>query len=135
MDYKPRYLSLALVIVLIVVWAAVSWYAWSDVGSSKMKSCPAVQIAALPVLIMSWPAHEVCLGISGVGSGANACSKATVGTFAIFLIQAVLTWSSLFIAVVVRKKFIFWLCAQINGAIHHTLPCSKIFSINKCHLT
>lgn len=113
MDCKPRYLSLALVIVLIVVWAAVSWYAWSDVGSSRMKDCPAVQIAALPVVIMSWPAHEVCLGISGVGPGANARSKATVGTFVIFLIQAVLTWSLLLIAVIVRKKFIFWLCAQL----------------------
>jgi hypothetical protein len=113
MDDKPRYLRLAVVIVLIVVWAAVSWYAWSDVGSSRMKSCPAVQIAALPVLIMSWPAHEVCLGVSGVGFGANARSKATIETFAIFLIQAVLTWSLLLIAAIVRKRFIFWLCAQL----------------------
>jgi hypothetical protein len=114
MDYKPRYLSLALVIVLIVVWAVVSWYAWSDVGSGRMKRCPAVKIAALPVVMMSWPAHEVCLGVSGTGSGANAGSKATVGTFAIFLIQAVLTWSLLFAAVIIRKKFIFWLCAQLT---------------------
>jgi hypothetical protein len=113
MDDKPRYLSLALVIVLIVVWAAVSWYAWSDVGSRRMKSCPAVQTATFPVLIMSWPAHEVCLGISGVGFGANALSKATVGTFAAFLIQAVLTWSLLLVAVIIRKNFIFWLCAQL----------------------
>ena len=113
MDYKPRYLSLALVIVLIVVWAAVSWYAWSDVGSGRMKRCPAVKIAALPVVIMSWPAHEACLVISGVGSGANALSKATAGTFAIFLIQAVLTWSLLLAAVIIRKKYIFWLCAQL----------------------
>jgi hypothetical protein len=107
------YLSLLLVIVLIVVWAAVSWYAWSDVGSNRMKSCPAVQIAALPVLIMSWPAHEICLGISGVGSGANARSKATVRTFVVFLIQAILTWSLLLIAAINRTKFIFWLCAQL----------------------
>ena len=107
------YLSLLLVIILIVVWAAVSWYAWSDVGSNRMKSCPAIQIAALPVLIMSWPAHEICLGISGVGSGANVRSKATVGTFAVFLIQAILTWSLLLIAAIVRKKSIFWLCAQL----------------------
>jgi len=113
MDYKPWYLSLALVIVLIVVWAAASWYAWSDVGLSRIKSCPAVQIAALPVLIMSWPAHEVCLGISGVGSGANAGSNTTVGTFAVFLIQAALTWSLLLNAIINRKKFIFWLCAQL----------------------
>jgi hypothetical protein len=113
MDYKPRYLSLAVIIILIVVWAAVSWYAWSDVGSSRMKSCRAVQIAALPVLIISWPAHEVCLGISGVGFGANAGSKATVWTFAVFLIQAVLTWSLLLVAVINRKKLIFWLCAQL----------------------
>ncbi|OHB84536.1 MAG: hypothetical protein A2Z38_07155 [Planctomycetes bacterium RBG_19FT_COMBO_48_8] len=78
-----------------------------------MKSCPAVQIATLPVLVMSWPAHEVCLDISGVGFGANARSKATVGAFAIFLIQAVLTWSLLLIAIITRKKFIFWLCAQL----------------------
>jgi hypothetical protein len=108
-----KYVSLSLVIVLIIVWAAVSWYGWSDVGSSRMKSCPAVKIAALPVLIMSWPAHEVCLGISGVGFGANANSKATVGTFAIFLIQSVLTWSLLLIAVIIRKNLIFWLCAQL----------------------
>ena len=113
MDYKPRYLSLALVVVLIVVWAAVSWYAWSGVGSSRMKSCPAVKIAALPALIMSWPAHEACLVISGVGSGANALSKATAGTFVAFLIQAVLTWSLLLAAVIIRKKYIFWLCAQL----------------------
>ena len=113
MDYKPRYLSLALVIALIVVWAAVSWYAWSDIGSSRMKNCPIVKVAALPVLIMSWPAHEVCLGISGVGSGANAGSKATVGTFVVFLIQAVLTWSLLLTAAINRKKFILWLCAQL----------------------
>ena len=113
MDYKPRYLRLAIVIVLIVVWAVVPWYAWSDIGSSRMKRCPAVQITALPVLIMSWPAHEACLGISGVGSGANAGSKATVGTFAVFLIQAVLTWSLLLVAVITRKTFIFWLCAQM----------------------
>ena len=108
-----RYFRLAMVIVLIAVWAAVPWYAWSDIGSSRMKNCPAIQIAALPVLIMSWPAHEVCLGTSGVGSGANAGSKATVGTFLVFLIQAVLTWSLLLIAVINRKKFIFWLCAQL----------------------
>ena len=113
MDYKLRYLSLALVIALIVVWAAVSWYAWSDVGSGRMKSLPAFQIAVLPVLIMSWPAHEVCLGISGVGFGANAGSKATAGTFAVFLIQAALTWCPLLIDVIARKKFIFWLCAQL----------------------
>ena len=113
MDDKPRYLSLAVVIVLIVFWAVVSWYAWSDVGSSRMKSCPAVQRAALPVLIMSWPAHEVCLGISDVGSGANARSIATVWTFVVFLIQAVLTWSLLLIASIVRKRFIFWLYAQL----------------------
>ena len=113
MDYKQRYLSLALVIVLIVVWAVVSWYTWSDVGSSRMKDCPAVQIAALPVLVMSWPAHEACLGISGVGFGANARSKATLGAFVVFLIQAALTWCTLLIAVIFRKKFIFWLCAQL----------------------
>jgi hypothetical protein len=113
MDHKPRYLSLAVVIILIVVWATASWYAWSDVGSSRMKNCPVVKIAALPVLIMSWPAHEICLGISGVGPGANAGSKATVGTFVVFLIQAVLTWSLLLIAVITRKKFIFWLYAQL----------------------
>ena len=110
---SSRYLRLAIVIVLIVVWAAVSWYAWSDVGSSRMKRCPAVQRAALPAVIMSWPAHEVCLSISGVGSGANIGSKATVGTFVVFLIQAVLTWSLLLIAVIIRKKSIFWLCAQL----------------------
>lgn len=113
MDYKQRYLRLAIVIVLIVVWAAVSWYAWSDAGSSWMKGYPAVQIAALPVAIMSWPAHEVCLGISGVGFGANARSAATAGTFAVFLIQAVVTWSLLLIALVVRKRLAFWLCAQL----------------------
>ena len=110
---SSRYLRLAIVIVLIAVWAAVSWYAWSDVGSRRIKRCPAVQRAALPVLIMSWPAHEVCLGISGVGFGANARSAATVWTFVVFLIQAVLTWSLLLIAVIVRKRFIFWLCAQL----------------------
>jgi len=113
MYYKPRYFSLALVIVLIVVWAATSWYTWSDAGSNRIKSYPAVQIAALPVLFMSWPAHEICLGISGVGSGANVRSKATAGTFVVFLIQAVLTWYPLLIAVVARKKSIFWLCAQL----------------------
>jgi hypothetical protein len=113
MDHKQRHLRLALVIVLIVVWAAASWYAWSDVGSSRMKNCQAVKIAILPVLLMSWPAHEICLGISGVGFGANAGSKATAGTFAVFLIQAVLTWWLLLIAVITRKKFIFWLCAQL----------------------
>jgi hypothetical protein len=113
MDYKPRYLSLALVIALIAVWAASSWYTWSDVGSSRMKSCPAFQIAVLPVLIMSWPAHEICLGISGVGSGANAGSKATAGTFAVFLMQAVLTWILLLTAAINRKKLTFCLCAQL----------------------
>jgi len=106
-------LSLAIVIVLIVVWAAVSWYAWSDAGSSRMKGYPAAQIAALPVLIMSWPAHEVCLGISGVGFGANARSAATTWTFVLFLIQAVLTWGLLLIALLVRKRFLFYLCAQL----------------------
>jgi hypothetical protein len=110
---SSKSLKLAGVIALIIVWAAMSWYAWSDFGSSRIKSCPAVQIAALPVLIMSWPAHEVCLGISSVGFGANAGSKATVGTFVVFLIQAILTWSLLLTAVVARKKFIFWLCAQL----------------------
>ncbi len=109
---SSRYLRLA-VVVLIVVWAAVSWYAWSDAGSSRMKGYPAIQRAALPVLIMSWPAHEVCLGISGVGFGANARSAATVWTFAVFLIQAVLTWSLLLIALIVRKRLAFWLCAQL----------------------
>lgn len=110
---SPGYLRLAIVIVLIVVWASVSWYAWSDVGSKRMKRYPAVQRATLPVLIMSWPAHEVCLGISGIGFGANARSAATVRTFVIFLIQAVLTWSLLLIAVIGRKRFIFWLSAQL----------------------
>jgi len=114
MDYKPRYLSLALIIILIAVWAVVSWYAWSDVGSSRMKRCRAVKTAALPVLIISWPAHEVCLVISGVSFGTNAGSKATAGTFAVFLIQAVLTWSLLLIAVAARKKFILWFCAQLS---------------------
>jgi len=113
MGYKQSYLSLVSVIILIAVWAAVSWYAWSDVGSSRMKSFRAVQIAALPVVIMSWPAHEICLGISGVGFGSNVRSTATIGTFVVFLIQAVLTWSLLLIAVIIRKKFIFWLCAQL----------------------
>ena len=110
---SSQYLSLALVIVLIFVWAVASWYAWSDVGSSRLKSCRAVQRATLPVVIMSWPAHDICLGISGVGFGANALSNATVGTFVVFLIQAVLTWSLLLVAVIIRKKFIFWLCAQL----------------------
>jgi hypothetical protein len=112
MDSKLKYLSFVLVIVLIVVWAAFSWYAWSDVGSDGLKSCPALKVAALPVLIMSWPAHEVCLFISGTGFGANANSKATAGTFVVFLIQAVLTWSPLLAAVITRKKFIFWFCTQ-----------------------
>ena len=110
---SPRSLRLAIVIVLIVVWAAVSWYAWSDVGSSRIERYPAVQIAASPVLIMSWPAHEACLGISGVGFGANARSAATAWTFAVFLIQAALTWSLLLIALAARKRFVFWLCAQL----------------------
>jgi len=106
-------LGLAIAIILIVVWAAVSWYGWSDAGSSRIKGYPAIQRAALPVLIMSWPAHEACLGISGVGFGANARSAATAWTFAVFLIQAVLTWSLLLIAVILRKRFVFWLCAQL----------------------
>jgi len=110
---SSRYLSLAIVIVLIVVWAAVSWYTWSDVGASRIEGYPAIQRAASPVLIMSWPAHEVCLGISGVGFGANARSAATAWTFAAFLIQAVLTWSLLLIAIIVRKRVAIWLCAQL----------------------
>ncbi|OHB76420.1 MAG: hypothetical protein A2Z25_18495 [Planctomycetes bacterium RBG_16_55_9] len=110
---SSRYLSLAIIIVLIVGWAMVSWYAWSDVGSSRLKGCPAVQKAVLPVLIMSWPAHEVCLDTSGVGSGANAHSAATGGTFVVFLIQAVLTWNPLLIAVITRKGFMSWLCGQL----------------------
>jgi hypothetical protein len=113
MDYKSRNLSLAAVVVLIAAWAAVSWYGWSDAESSRMKDNPAIQRAALPVLIMSWPAHEVCLGISGAGFGANARSAATAWTFAVFLIQAVLTWGLLLIAMLVRKRFVFWLCAQL----------------------
>ena len=62
---------------------------------------------------MSWPAHEACLGISGVGFGANAHSAATAWTFAVFLIQAVLTWSLLLIALAVRKRVAFYLCAQL----------------------
>lgn len=103
---------MAVVIVLIVVWAAVSWYGWSDVGASRMKRYPAVRWGALPVVIMSWPAHEVCLGISGAGFGANARSAATGWTFAIFLIQAALTWSLLLIALLARKRLVFWLGAQ-----------------------
>ena len=110
---SSRYLLLVIVIVLIAVWDIVSWYSWSDVGSRRIKRYPAIQIAALPVLILSWPAHEVCLGISGIGFGANARSAATVWTFVVFLIQAVLTWSLLLVAVIVWKRFIYWLFAQL----------------------
>ena len=109
---SSRYSGLAIVVVLIVVWAAVSWYGWSDAESGGMKGYPSIQRAASPILILSWPAHEVCLGVSGAGFGANARSATTAWTFAVFLIQAVLTWSLLLIAIIVRKRFVFYLCAQ-----------------------
>ena len=109
---SPENLFLYIAIVLIVVWATVSWYAWSDVGSRRIKLYPVFQTVVLPVLIMSWPAHEVALSISGVGFGANVRSAATVWTLAIFMLQAVLTWAPLLIAVIVRKKLICWLFAQ-----------------------
>ncbi len=102
----------AFVVVLIVLWAAASWYAWSDAGSRRLKSYPAVGIAAVSILFLSWPAHEVCLGISGAGFGANARSAATLGTFVIFLVQAILTWSLLLAMVIVRKYFLPLLFAQ-----------------------
>lgn len=112
MNRKPRNLSLVIVVVLIVIWAVVSWYGWSDAEAGGIRGNRAIQGAASPVLIMSWPAHEACLGISGVGFGANARSAATAWTFAIFLAQAALTWSLLLIAILARRRLTFFLFAQ-----------------------
>lgn len=110
---SSRYLLSGIVIVLIGVWAAVSWYVWSDVGSQWIKRYPAAQAAALPFFIMSWPAYEVCLEISGVGFGANARTAAAPWTFIVFLIQAILMWSLLIAAVFIRKYSIPLLIGQI----------------------
>jgi hypothetical protein len=105
------------VAILIVVWAGVSWFAWSQAGADWFKSHRAFQTAALPVLIMSWPAHEICLEISGAGFGANMRPAATFETFGIFLIQAMLTWDMLMMAAMVRKYYKPLLFAQLGVLI------------------
>jgi hypothetical protein len=107
-----RYLLLSIIVVLIVGWAFLSWYVWSGIASASIKSNIIYKIMVFPIGTMSWPAHEICLVISGAGTGANAPSPANFCSFAVFLVQASLTWSLLLIPVIMRKMIVPWLFAQ-----------------------
>jgi hypothetical protein len=107
-----RYFLLSVVIVIIAFWAFLSWYIWSGVASADIKGILVYKIVSLPVGLMSWPAHEICLIISGVDYGANASSPASFWYFMVFLVQAVLTWSLLLVPVVMQKKIYPWIFFQ-----------------------
>lgn len=107
-----RYFLLSIVIVVISFWTFMSWYIWSGLVPGNVKGNIIYKIAALPVGTTSWPAHEICLVISGAGYGANAPSPPAFWSFIVFLVQASLTWSLLLIPAIMQKKVFPWIFLQ-----------------------
>ena len=93
---------------LVLLWAVGSWALWSDIAFKP-------GVLAIPVGILSWPAHEVCLAISGQGIGANANCPATTWSFLAFRVQAAVTWVLLVPCLLVPRKKWVWAISQ--GAV------------------
>jgi len=99
---------------LFIAWGLLSWLAWSDAAISTIKSAPAgVRVVLLPILVLSWPAHELCLQLSGLGFGYNARCPANVGSFLVFFVQAFLSWILLFIPIWKQTKILPWMSLQL----------------------
>ena len=81
-------------------------------GLDILKETRAVR-PALPVIILSWPAHEICLVFSGLGFGYNAKCPANAWSFTVFLAQALVTWVFVLVPIVQQKKVWTWLAAQL----------------------
>jgi hypothetical protein len=89
----------------VVLWAVGSWALWSDIAFRP-------GIFGVPIGILSWPGHEVCLAISGEGMGANANCPATAWSFLVFLVQAAVSWALLVPCVAAPRKKWVWAISQ-----------------------
>lgn len=97
----------------VVLWHLVSWIGWSDLSAALKSSNFALRCLALPVIILSWPAHQICLALSGLGFGYNAKCPANAWSFIVFLLQALVTWVFVLVPIFQQKKVWPWLAAQL----------------------
>jgi hypothetical protein len=101
MNSKRRKCYLAGITCFILLWAVGSWALWSDIPFKP-------GALSVPIGILSWPGHQVCLAISGQGMGANANCPATTWSFMVFITQAAITWALLMPCVLAPRKKWFW---------------------------
>ena len=108
---RHRWAWVMVIVCVVIGWGVASWLGWSEIGI-RLKAVPGLPILLLPVLFLSWPAHEVALVVAGLGAGANARCPATAWTLTAFLLQAVVTWLPLAIFCLARFKLRFLLVVQ-----------------------
>lgn len=107
--FRGRY-AIALGCV-VVLWTLGSWTVWSELGV-KLKGVPLAKLVFLPVGILSWPAHEICLELSGQGYGAQNKVPATLFTLLIFAVQAAIVWLPMAVPCLRRRTISTWLIFQ-----------------------
>ena len=90
---------------LVLAWTLGSWAIWSDIAAKP-------GAFAIPIAVLSWPGHEICLAISGHGMGANARCPATVWSFLVFSVQALVTWALLVPCVLAIRRRWVWAVSQ-----------------------
>ena len=110
---KNRRWLLILFSCWVVLWHLASWAEWSDLSAGPKSGNFALRCLTMPVAILSWPAHEICLALSGFGFGYNRKCPANAWSFTVFLAQALVTWVFILIPIVRQKQVWPWLAAQL----------------------
>lgn len=96
---------------VVVCWGLASWTAWSELGV-KLKGVPLAKLVFLPVAVFSWPAHEICLELSGQGYGAQGKVPSSFFTLLIFTVQAAIIWLPMAVPCLRRRTISTWLIVQ-----------------------
>ena len=102
---------LLIVVGFALLWGVLSWVGWSELFL-RVKTIPGLPIVLLPVLLLSWPAHEIGLVIAGSGAGANALCPATAPMLALFIFQAAAIWLPLSLLCLKKPQVVYAVVIQ-----------------------
>jgi len=116
-ESQIRIRILYIYIGLVILWTLFSALVWSrELRPASMNLGPILPLVLFfPFGLTSWPAHEMCLVLTGKGLGANALSNLSPLSFALFFLWSLFLWCPLL--TMVWKKFPAWLGAILQGGL------------------
>ena len=108
-------------VLFIIIWTLTSWTIYTELGV-QLKESTAFKIATLPVFLLSWPAGQISLEITGYGFGHNMGTiPAAPWSFLLFFVQTSIIWFPL--ATLCLQRIKIWPCLFAQTGIIFMLLC------------